>query len=92
MREELDPLLARHGIALDWRFADELEEARQWARLKNQNLLPRVGAEVAKHGLVLTHINEGSDNYLMAVCAPDQFAAIDGLCDSDGARSVGRFG
>lgn len=89
LRGALDPMLARHGAALDWSFVDELEQRGAWKAIKNENLIPRVGREIAKLGLVLAHIDEGSDAYLMAICTPAEFARIDGLLA--GPFRVGRF-
>jgi hypothetical protein len=91
LKDALDPLLTRQTVTLDWSFLDALERASDWEALKNENLLPRVASEVAKHGLVLAHINEGSDSYVFAVCTPDQFKAINGLTDHDGHMQVGRL-
>ena len=91
LREALDPMLARHGAALDWSFIDQLEARQDWNAIKNENLVPRVGREIAKLGLVLAHIDEGSDAYMMAVCTPAEFARIDGLTIDNGAIRIGRF-
>lgn len=91
LREALDPMLARHGTALDWTFLEELEARGDWKAIRNDNLIPRVGREIAKLGLVLAHIDEGSDAYMMAVCTPAEFAKIDGLRIDNGAIRIGRF-
>jgi hypothetical protein len=92
LQEALDPLMTRHGAALDWSFLIALEEANDWEAIKNENLLPRVAAEVAKRGLVLAHINEANDSYRFIVCTPAEFAALDGVADADRWCSIGRFG
>lgn len=91
LREALDPMLARHGAALDWTFLEEPEARGDWKAIRNDNLIPRVGREIAKLGLVLAHIDEGSDAYTMAVCTPAEFARIDGLMIDNGAIRIGRF-
>lgn len=91
LQEALDPLLAQQGVTLDWSFVAALDEAGDWEALKNENFLPRVAAEVAKHGLVMAHINEGTDAYVFAVCTPEEFVKIDGVSEPALFRSIGRF-
>ena len=91
LRSALDPMLTRHNAALDWSFLDELEARGDWNAIKNENLIPRVGREIAKLGLVLAHIDEASDAYMMAICAPAEFARIDGLSIGNGAVQIRRF-
>jgi len=74
----MTPLLAQHGIELDWAFISDLENSNDWNSLKNENLLPIVGQHLAAHGVILVGIEEGTDRYLFAVCT-QRFAEIASL-------------
>lgn len=91
MRAALDPMLQRHGAALDWSFLDALEARGDWNAINNENLAPRVGREIAKLGLVLAHVDDSSDSYVMAICTQLEFAQIEGLTIGDDAVRVRRF-
>lgn len=89
LRHALAPLFRRRGVVFDWSLLLELERARDWEALKNENLLPHIGRRLLEMGYVLAHIDEGSDNYLFALCTPESFSQIESL--SSGGYAVRRF-
>jgi hypothetical protein len=68
----------------------ELERAKQFEAMKNENLLPIVGDQLALSGFVFTQIEDGSDNYMFAICTPDAFKLIESLTVA--GYSIRRFG
>jgi hypothetical protein len=85
----LTPLLQRRGVALDWKFVQEILAVGGGEALRNSVLLPVVGDRVAKLGYVLAHVVDGSDSYQFAVCTPEEFLRIDGLtCRSFTIRGI----
>lgn len=91
LKAALHTLLEARGVhGFDWSFIDELMAAEDWEALQNENLLPLVGGDIAKRGLVLASIDTGGDSYAFAVVAPAEFAEIDGIQTGD--FSIGRWG
>jgi hypothetical protein len=83
LKKEIAPLFRRCAIKFDWSFLKELENAGYGDNLSNENLLPLVARKVAEGGHILAQIADGSDNYLFAVCTPEQFSRIDSLAEGD---------
>lgn len=81
LKRSLAPLLARQGANLDWSFVAALEKAGNWNALRNENLLPELARRLSEQGHVLVRINDGSDNYVLALCSGDEFARLDGVGD-----------
>lgn len=92
LRTALEPMLQRHGVEFDWSFIDELVARGDWEAINNEKLVPRIGRDLSKRGVVLAHIDEGSDAYMMAVCTLAEFAKIDGRRFGRGAIRIRRFG
>jgi hypothetical protein len=90
VEEALTPLLQRYGVAVDWSFAAELEEAEDWEALKTDNFTENASERVAALGHVVVKIFDSSDGFQLAVCTPAEFALIDGLSDASGDYSVGK--
>jgi hypothetical protein len=89
LKKAMGPLLSRHELTFDWSFLNDLERNGQFETLKNENLLPFISARLSAIGHILVHVDDGSDNYLLALCTPEVFGQIESL--SNGAYSVRRF-
>lgn len=83
LKKEMAPLLRKSAIKFDWSFLKDLESAGNGDKLKNENLIPLVARKMAEQGRILAQVADGSDNYLFAICTPDQFSRIEALADGN---------
>jgi hypothetical protein len=89
LKKALNPLLRKQGVKFDWDFLKELEDARDWAAFKNENLLPTIGDKLNSLGYVFTHIDDGSDNYIFSLCTSESFSRLESV--ASGGYAIRRF-
>jgi hypothetical protein len=89
LERALAPVLAQRAASLDWSFVAALEKAENWNALRNENLLPELARRLSEQGHVLARINDGSDNYVFALCSADEFAMLDDVGDE--SVYIGKF-